>query len=128
MPGASPEAITHALLMRQWTPDVILFPNAGTVTAAQREQLVARGIVVRDEPVSGLVIEDDRLRGVALASGAVVERDAVFVRPGFVANDTLLTDLGCALAPTGWVATDPAGDQRPPGCGQPATRRTRRHR
>ncbi len=43
------------------------------MTAAQREQLVARGIVVRDEPVTGLVIKDDRLRGVALASGAVVE-------------------------------------------------------
>lgn len=107
--GASPEAITHALLVRQWSPDLILFSDAGTVTAAQREQLAARGIVVRDEPVTGLVVKDDRLSGVALASGAVVERDAAFVRPRFVANDTLLTDLGCALAPTGWVATDPAG-------------------
>lgn len=107
--GASVEAITHALLVRQWSPDLMLFSDAGCLTAAQREQLAARHIVVHDEPLTGLVIEDDRLRGLALASGAVVERDALFVRPTFVANDTLLTALDCALAPTGWVATDTAG-------------------
>ena len=43
-----------------------------------------------------LVVEDDRLTGVELATGQVVARAAVFVRPRFVPHDTLLTTLGCA--------------------------------
>lgn len=107
--GGSPEAVAHALLLRQWSSNVVLFSDAEQLKAVEREQLAARGIAVNDEPVTGLAIDKDRLRGVELASGAVMERDAVFVRPRFVANDNLLTDLGCATHPNGWVVTDPGG-------------------
>jgi thioredoxin reductase len=33
----------------------------------------------------------------------------VFVRPHFLANDTLLTHLGCATGANGWVTVDPTG-------------------
>jgi thioredoxin reductase len=38
----------------------------------------------------------------------------VFVRPQFVPNDTLLTDLGCATH-NGWVAADATGATSVPG-------------
>ena len=62
-----------------------------------------------------LVVEDDHLTGVELDSGRVVPRAAVFVRPRFVPNDHLLTDLGCATHDTGWVATDSTGRTSVPG-------------
>lgn len=108
-------AIAHAHLIRQWSDDVVFFSNGATLTASQREQLVAGGIGVVDEPVTRLVVENDRLSGVELASGSVVRRHAVFVRPRFVPNDDLLVRLGCATHDDGWVATDATGRTSVPG-------------
>ena len=113
--GGSPEALVHAHIVRQWSSDVVYFANGTTLTASEREQLVARAIGIVDEPVARLVVEDDRLTGVELTSGAVVPRAAVFVRPTFIANDQLLTDLGCATAANGWVSVDPTGATSVPG-------------
>ena len=113
--GGSPEALVHAHIVRQWSSDVVYFANGATLTASEREQLVARAIGIVDEPVARLVVENDRLTGVELTSGAVVPRAAVFVRPTFVANDQLLTDLGCATATNGWVSVDATGATSVPG-------------
>lgn len=113
--GGNDDAIAHAQLVRQWSDDVVYFSNGTTPTAEQREQLVARAIGVVDEAVAGLVVEDDRLTGVALADGRVVPRTAVFVRPRFVAHDALLADLGCATHENGWVAVDATGRTSVPG-------------
>ncbi|GAA5027976.1 NAD(P)/FAD-dependent oxidoreductase [Terrabacter aeriphilus] len=107
--GGSPEALAHAHLVRQWSPDVVFFAHGDPLTADQRELLAARAIGVVDAPVAGLVVEDDRLTGVELVTGQVVPRAAVFVRPRFVPNDTLLTGLGCAKHDNGWVAVDATG-------------------
>jgi thioredoxin reductase len=113
--GGTPESVAHAHLVRQWSGDVVFFSDGTVLTAAQREQLVARAIGVVDAPVAGLVVEDDRLTGVELATGQVVPRSAVFVRPAFVPNDTLLTDLGCAVDDHGWVVVDATGRTSVPG-------------
>ena len=107
--GGSPEALAHAHLIRQWSHDVVYFANGDPLTGKQREQLAARAIGVVDAPVTRLVVEDDRLCGVELATGQVVSRTAVFVRPRFVPNDTLLTELGCATHDNGWVSVDATG-------------------
>ncbi len=113
--GGSPEALAHAHLVRQWSPDVVLFANGHPLTANQLEQFAARAIGVVDAPVARLVIEHDRLTGVELETGQVVPRAAVFVRPRFIPNDTLLTRLGCATHDNGWVAVDASGRTNIPG-------------
>ncbi len=113
--GGTPEALAHAHLVRQWSDDVVFFTNGTTLTAAQREQLVARAIGIVDAPVVSLVVEDDHVVGVGVADGQVVPRAAMFVRPRFVPNDTVLTDLGCATADNGWVAVDATGATSVPG-------------
>ena len=107
--GGTPEAVEHALLVRQWSSDVVYFGHTGTLTPTDRERLLARAIGVVEGPVARLVVEDDRLRGVELDDGRVVPRDAVFVRPAFVPHDDLLTQLGCATHDQGWVVADPTG-------------------
>ena len=113
--GGTPEAVPHAHLVREWSPDTVFFANGTALTAAQREQFVARAIGVVDEPVTRLVVENDRLVGVELESGHVVPRTAVFIRPGFVPNDDLLVRLGCASHDNGWVSVDPTGRTSVPG-------------
>ncbi len=107
--GGSPEAVQHALLIRQWSPDIILFPHADNVGPEQRELLTARGIRTVEGTVARLVVDNDQLHGVELDDGSVVPRTAVFVRPRFVPNADLLTDLGCALDANGWVVHDSVG-------------------
>ncbi|HNI36498.1 MAG TPA: hypothetical protein PLV93_13940 [Microthrixaceae bacterium] len=74
---------------------------------AEREQLDARGIGVVAGPVARLVIHDDHLSGVELSGGRVVERSAVFVRPGIRPHpDGLLAGVGCEIGENGFVVTD----------------------
>lgn len=108
-PASTAETVAHAHLVRQWSDDVVLFANGQSLTADQREQLVARAIGIVDDPVVRLVVEDDRLAGVELAGGQVVSRAAVFVRPRLVPHDTLLTGLGCAVDDGGRVVVDAHG-------------------
>ena len=51
--GGTPEAVQHALLVRQWSPDVTLFPHTDVLSPEQREQLTARGIQVVEAPSRG---------------------------------------------------------------------------
>jgi thioredoxin reductase len=107
--GGTPEAVQHALLVRQWSPDVTLFPHTDVLSPGQRKQLTARDIRVVEGTVARLVVDDDQLQGVELGDGTVFARTAVFVRPRFVPNADLLTGLGCAVDEHGWVVHDPAG-------------------
>jgi protein-tyrosine-phosphatase len=107
--GGTPEAVQHALLVRQWSPDVTLFPHTNALSSEQRERLTARGILIVNGTIARLVVDNDQLQGVELDGGTVVPRTAVFVRPRFVPNADLLTGLGCAVDGHGWVVHDPVG-------------------
>jgi thioredoxin reductase len=113
--GGSAEAVQHAQVVRQWSPDVVLFSHADTLTEEHREQLDARAIGVVDGRVAHLVVEDDRLTAVQLEDGRVIPRAAVFVRPRFVPHTALLVELGCASDGDGWVRTDAVGRTSSPG-------------
>jgi len=88
-------AVHGAQLWGQWTSDVTLFLNGELVLSDEdSERLAARGVVVVDGRVAEVVVEDDRLVGVRLESGAVVRRQALVAGPRFVANSELLGSLG----------------------------------
>jgi thioredoxin reductase len=108
--GTHPAAVQHAQLVRQWSDDVVLFAHTHDLTTDERVRLEARGIGVVHGEVVRLVIEDDRLTGVELADGRVVDRHAVFVRPGNLPHpDGLLPGLGCDLDDAGFAVVDGTG-------------------
>lgn len=107
--GGTAGSVEHALLVRQWSDDVVYFADTGWLSPTEREQLEARDIEVVEGKVRGLVVSEDRLTGVSLADGRVVPRSAVFVRPVLVPRSSLLAGLGCALDDEGWVVTEAAG-------------------
>jgi thioredoxin reductase len=98
----------HALLLRQWSDDVVFFSPTSAIP--ERRQLVARGIRIVEGTVARLSIEDSRLRGVELTDGRCVSREAIFVRPQMVPQDSLLTPLGYDP-----VKTLPGGQTNVPG-------------
>jgi thioredoxin reductase len=113
--GGTPNAVEHALLVRQWSADVIYFPHTDVLTEDDSERLAARSIAVAAGTVARLLIRDDRLFGVELDDGAVVRRTAVFVRPHMVPSSDLLTTLGADTNSHGWVTVDNSGRTSVPG-------------
>lgn len=86
--------VHQALMWRQWTDRVVLFAQDFEPTDEEYEKLAARDIGVVTGTVSELIVADDTLVGVKLASGTTVEIDAVVVKPYFAANASLLLELG----------------------------------
>ncbi len=113
--GGTPDAVQHALLVRQWSSDVMFFADAATLSRDERDALAARDIEVVDERVVQVVVDADSLHGLALADGRVVRRTALFVRPVLVPNADLLAELGCATHDNGWVVADATGRTTVPG-------------
>ena len=108
--GGSPGAVQHALLVRQWSADLVFFAGPGELPEADLAQLAARGIGVVGGEVTRLLMRKGRLTGVQLADGHVVPRAAVFIRPrnGPHADD-LLVALGCAVDAAGFPVVDASG-------------------
>jgi thioredoxin reductase len=114
--GGYPGAVRYAQIVRQWTHDLVYFTPPDLLTATERAGLVARAIGVVEGTIEELVVDgDDRLRGVRMADGAVVPRDALFVPPRFVPSSSLLAALDCAVDGDGWTTTDTTGRTSVPG-------------
>jgi len=93
---------THqALLFRQLTArvTVLLTEGAPRPSDDDLERLAARDVDVVSGDATGVVVEDDVLRGLRLASGAVLDCDAVVVSPRFRARADFLVPLGLAPEP-----------------------------
>jgi thioredoxin reductase len=76
---------------------------------------VVRAIGIVEGTVSRVLVEDDRLFGVAMDDGRTIRRDALFVPPRFVPNNDLLVGLDCDMDEDGWVATSAGGQTSVPG-------------
>jgi thioredoxin reductase len=108
--GTLPGSVQHALLVRQWSDDVVFFVHTYELTPAELLQLEARGVQVVHGEVTRLVVEADRLTGVELDDGTMIDRAAVFVRPGNVPHaDGLLLALGCDINEAGFATVDATG-------------------
>ena len=114
--GTGTDSVEHAQLIRQWSDDVIFFAHTYDLADAERELLAARGVRVVAGEVRGLVVEEDRLRGVVLDDGRTVERAALFVRPDIrPRGNDLLEHLGCTIGDGGFVLVDALGRTTAPG-------------
>ncbi len=115
------QALHVAQLIRQWSNDVIFFLNGqDLVDAEQRERLAARDVRIVEPAVRRLVIDPttDRLVGVELDDGTVIDRAALFVGSRMVAEDSLLVAMGAETdrnEVASWVVTDRLGKTSVPG-------------
>ncbi len=105
-----PGSVKHALLLRQWSDDVVFFAHTYTLSPVEQVELEASGVSIVTGGVARLVVESDRLSGVELVDGRRIARTAVFVRPGNVPHaDGLLARLGCDIDAAGFVTVDATG-------------------
>ncbi|WP_290054860.1 NAD(P)/FAD-dependent oxidoreductase [Amycolatopsis solani] len=107
--GTEPASVEHALLVRQWSPDVVYFAHTAPPSEADRERLDARGIRVVEGIVTAVRREAGRLTGIELGD-RFVPRTALFLRTRTVPHDELLRGLGYVEG-----AIDPSGQTSVPG-------------
>ena len=100
----------HALLIRQWSADIVFFTHTYPLTADERAALDARGVGVIDGLVARISVVDDRLDAVQLIDGRTFPRAAVFIRPAFHRHqDDPVDSLECELDESGFIRVDGTG-------------------
>jgi thioredoxin reductase len=112
--GTGGLSVRQALLLTQWSDQVTYLPHlAGEPDRTEQTQLTRRGVRTVAGMVTRLVTDrvtgHRRLTGLELADGTVVTCTSLFLTPRFVPNNTVLTNLGCAMSPDGWVRVDASG-------------------
>lgn len=118
--ASSPMSVHQALLFSQLSGDIVFLSHtAAPLSEEDAEKLVARGIRIVDGKVVE-VLGADRLTGVQLADGTVIERDALVVAPRMNTRATFLTDLGLVPEPHpsgagDHIPADPVGRTSVPG-------------
>lgn len=118
----SPEMAMHqALMVRQWSDDVVLFLHRiADLSIEDREKLAARDISIVEGEIVAPAVADDQLVGVQLADGSTVARSAIFVGGAITMdpNDAILRSFGAAAASTmmgEFVTVDMMGATSVPG-------------
>lgn len=107
--GRGAKGASLALLLRQWSPDIVLCSDGPAELAeSARRKLAARGIVVKEGKVLRLEGKDGALSHIHLAS-EVVARQALFFNTGQHPRSPLLDQIGCAYADNGSVVCDENG-------------------
>ncbi|POH66097.1 MULTISPECIES: NAD(P)/FAD-dependent oxidoreductase [Cryobacterium] len=114
--GETDDLAEHALLISQWTDDLIVFTNGvGQVTDPDEAALAARGIRVDRRPLTDVVGERGAMTGIQVADGEFVAREGGFVRPKYEAAATFAASLTPTTDAAGLLVVDAQGRTSVPG-------------
>ena len=125
--GETDDLAERALLLSQWSTDLIVFTNGvGTVTPEDEGRLASRGVAVERRPIDDVEGERGVMTGIRLKDGTIVERIAGFVRPFWTPALDYADGLGLERDAEGLIVVDAqgrtsvsgvyaAGDSTPPG-------------
>ncbi|MBB4824559.1 thioredoxin reductase [Sporosarcina luteola] len=93
-----------------WSKDLAVFTNGeGRLELDERNRLLAKGIKVYEDLISGLEGENGQLRSVRLEDGTLIDRSGGFVTPLWSLPNQFAAQLGCELNEYGGFQTDEYG-------------------
>jgi thioredoxin reductase len=105
--GETDDLTERALLLSQWSRDLVVFTNG--VGVVDEPRLASRGIRVDRRAIRDVSGDRSGLTGVVLADGSVVARTAAFVRPVYSPNLGYAHALGLEFDAEGFLAVDASG-------------------
>jgi thioredoxin reductase len=111
--GQGDKGAEFALMMQQWSADVILFTDgAAEISSKLRERLQSQAISVCAERIARLEGGPGHsLRLIRLQSGEAITRSALFFTTGCVQRSDLWASLGCTRDEKGGIITDPLTEE-----------------
>lgn len=114
--GESDDLAERALLLSQWSRDLVVFTNgADVVDPAAEARLTALGARVERRAVQDVAGDRSGITGVVLADGETVPRAGVFIRPDYEAVLDFADALALARDDHGLIVTDADGRASTPG-------------
>jgi thioredoxin reductase len=114
--GKGEKGASLALLLRQWTNDLVLCTDGpGEISKEDRTRLDARSIILDERPIASLEGVDGCLKAVNFRDGTHRVRQAMFFNTGQHQRSPLLARLGCRFEDDGGVACDENGATSVPG-------------
>lgn len=114
--GETADLAERAMLLSQWSTDLIVFTNGvGVVSDVDESLLASIGVRVERRRVADLVGERATMTGVALADGDVIPRTGAFVRPFWVPALDYLDAAGPERDAEGFLRVDSGGRTTVPG-------------
>ncbi|MET3567186.1 thioredoxin reductase [Leifsonia sp. 563] len=114
--GETDDLAERALLLTQWTDDLIVFTNGVAPIGEDEERTLARlGVRVERRPIDDVVGEKGVMTGVRLADGTLVERAGGFLRPVWSPSLSFVDALDLDRDADGYLLTDADGRTSLPG-------------
>ena len=114
--GETTDLVERALLLTQWTDDLIVFTNDVAPVSDDEERALARlGVRVERRAIDDLVGEKGVMTGVRLADGTVIDRAGGFVRPVWTPAVAFADALDLDTDSDGYLVTDAQGRTSVPG-------------
>ena len=105
--GEADKGAGLALMMRQWSADVVLCTGGGApVSAEMLKRLAAHGVPIVEAPIAALEGDGSVLRRIRFADGSAMEREGVFFSTGCHQKSDLWRALGCVRDEKGGIVTD----------------------
>jgi thioredoxin reductase len=111
--GAGDKGAGLALMMKQWSSDVLLCTDGpAQVSPSMRARLQQHGVLICSEKIAKLEGTDDgALQNIRLQSGKTLRRAAIFFTTGCRQSSDLSAVLGCARDEKGGIVTDPVTEE-----------------
>jgi thioredoxin reductase/SAM-dependent methyltransferase len=116
--ATGPMSVHQALMFRQWSASVGFFAGDQELAPDDRSRLEARDIMIVEGPISRLEVDEDRVTGVRLADGRLIDVDVAVVSPRMVARAEPFAGIGVEPTPhpTGsFIESDATGRTSVPG-------------
>jgi len=114
--GESDDLAERALLLANWSDDVIVFTNGvGRISDADEADLAGHGIRVERGGIADIEGTHDGMTRVVLESGETIARTAGFIRPIWTPSLAFAASLDLELDAEGLVVIDADGRTSVPG-------------
>jgi thioredoxin reductase len=105
--GGGAGGVHRALLLREWSDDVVLLGNGpAELEESERDRLAAAGIDVDERPVARLVERGGALAAIEFADGSLLAREGLLVAVTVAQRSAFATQLGAETADPGPVVVD----------------------
>ena len=105
--GESEKGAALALMMKQWSTDVVLLTDGRTApTAEMRSRLASHDVPCIETKIAGLEGDGSVLSRIRFADGKHIERVGLFFSTGCHQKSDLWRELGCARDDKGGIITD----------------------
>ena len=94
-------------MITNWTKDLILFTNGkSTLTNEQSSVLLSKNIKIIETTIKEIQHQKGHLQSLKLTDGSSVSLKALYAKPDFEQNSSIITNFGCELKTNGYLEVD----------------------